>query len=129
MKTLALLGIPHADACLIRAALVLIRTRGVHIQAIEGLEAACSTDVVVVNGDDPRALESWVEIRRLNPDPSGLILTGPALRSDCPSDQILRRPLSTRSFLTALGQLDFRRRRAAAARESALPARKLLAGA
>lgn len=99
--------------------LALARARGLNWVVIHGLEGACSADVVVVNGDDPSSIASWIDIRRMTPDPAGLIISGPRCRSDCPSDQILRRPFSPLAFIATLGAL----RRADRSALTSLPAR------
>jgi hypothetical protein len=106
MRTVFLCGIPESEARLIGSVLSSPQFRALDYRLASGIDAAQSASVMIVNGDDPAALRRWVAARQDFPHPLGVVLTSHAPGGNYFAEQILRRPVSMASVVSALDQLE-----------------------
>jgi hypothetical protein len=106
MRTVFLCGIPESEARLIGSALCSPQLRALDYRLAAGLDAAQKASVMIVNGDDPAALRRWTAARQDFPHPLGVVLTSHAPGGNYFAEQILRRPVSMASVVSALDRME-----------------------
>jgi two-component system cell cycle response regulator len=110
MQFIALLGLTDAETKLIKNVLAVAGSRGLKYAVADGKDALQRASIVVADASNSREVTRWTAFRATHEDVSGIMLVDDDVPEGCPADTVLKKPIKAITFMTALGQIDIKRR-------------------